>query len=186
MPIRLPEGIMTRWPPSFRARTRMRSSIPCRIRSRCPLRDDDASDTGGPGQTPVPGCHHQAFGSTGSTKLRRSCSRCAKTPSRTGLRLHAPRPAAGRSGHVGDARDVSLARRVGRAHAPALQHRGQQDSRRVSCASPPIFACSTRNRKSRSERPRFSSDDLEPMTRADTVVRRGVQDMRTGCRESSE
>ena len=35
---------------------------------------------------------------------------------------------------------------------------------KVSCASLPTSACSTRNRKARSERPRFCSDDLEPMT----------------------
>jgi hypothetical protein len=35
---------------------------------------------------------------------------------------------------------------------------------KVSCASPPTFACSTRNRKREANDSVFSSDDLEPMT----------------------
>src|SRR3712207_1111554 len=38
-----------------------------------------------------------------------------------------PGPAAGRPGQLGDAGDVHLTRRLGRAHAPAVQHRGEQD-----------------------------------------------------------
>ena len=60
--------------------------------------------------------------------------------------------AAGRPGHLGDARDVPLARGLGRAHAPALQHRGEQSSSRTCCASRRTCVCSTRSRS----RPRRS------------------------------
>src|SRR3954453_9758824 len=91
--------------------------------SRCAIIGPDA------GSRAVPGGDHQAAPrSPGGGRGAAALDAPQQHPGAR-LRLHALRPAAGRPGHLADARDVPLSGRLGRPHAPALRRRGQPDPR---------------------------------------------------------
>ncbi|CAA9476419.1 MAG: hypothetical protein AVDCRST_MAG38-1706, partial [uncultured Solirubrobacteraceae bacterium] len=95
-----------------------------------------------PGPTAVPRGDHPA--TTGPPRRGRGAAAvdAPRHARRGGLRLHAPHPAAGRSRRVGDARDVRVPGGLGRAHAPAARHGGQQGAR--GSAAPAVGAAPAR------------------------------------------
>ncbi|CAA9480299.1 MAG: hypothetical protein AVDCRST_MAG69-737, partial [uncultured Solirubrobacteraceae bacterium] len=80
---------------------------------------------GHPGPPPLPSGHHQAPSGPAPGGRGPAPIDARADADRAGLRLHAPCTAPGRPGRVGDAGDVPISRRVGRAHAPAIRDRGQ-------------------------------------------------------------